>query len=124
MELLPVFLVTLLVVVALVLALAFGRAPTYRPTREQIIALLEGVLDGTTDHVRWDLFIGMAIQHDEILEAARVQCVILHEGLDGQIPARPGLDGFIYDREGRERIKEILDELKQIIREAPIDVEF
>lgn len=40
MELLPVFLITLLFSLGLVLALTFGKAPTYRPSRDQIVALL------------------------------------------------------------------------------------
>lgn len=124
MELLLVFVVTLLVVLTLVGTLAFGRAPAYRPEREQIVDLLQGVLDGTTNPVRWDLFIGMPIQHDEALESIRVQCVILHEGLEGGAPAAEGLDGYIYDRAGRERIREILEELRQIIRDTPVSIDF
>ena len=124
MELVPVFLVTLLFSLGLVLALTFGKAPTYRPTREQIVTLLEGVLAGTARQSHWDLFIGMPIQHDEALEAVRVQCVTLHEGLDGSDPAREGLDGYIYDRAGRERIARILQNLRDVIEKSPVTREF
>jgi len=124
MEILPVFLVTLLVSLGVVLALTFGRAPTYRPTREQIVSLLEGVLDGSARQSHWDLFIGMPIQHDEALEAIRVECVTHHEGLDGAPPAREGLDGYIYDRAGRERIAAILQSLRAVIEKSPVTREF
>lgn len=124
MELVPVFLVTLLFSLGLVLALTFGKAPTYRPSREQIVALLESVLEGTARQSHWDLFIGMPIQHDEALEAVRVQCVTLHEGLDGSDPAREGIDGYIYDRAGRERIASILQNLRKVIEKSPVTREF
>lgn len=124
MELVPVFLVTLLFSLGLVLALTFGKAPTYRPSREQIVSLLESVLEGTARQSHWDLFIGMPIQHDEALEAVRMQCVILHEGLDGSDPAQEGLDGYIYDRAGRERIATILQNLRDVIEKSPITREF
>ena len=124
MELLPVFVITLLFSLGLVLALSFGKVPTYRPERDQVVQLLQGLLEGTISASQWDLFIGMPIQHDELLEAVRVKCVTLHEGLDGSDPAREGIDGYIYDRAGRERIAKILDDLHSIIRESPITREF
>lgn len=124
MELLLVFSVTLIFSIAMVVALTFGKAPTYRPSREQIVALLESVLDGTARQTHWDLFIGMPIQHDEALEAVRVDCVTLHEGLDGSAPASEGIDGFIYDRAGRERIAQILDKLRLVIEKTPVTREF
>lgn len=124
MELLPVFVITLLFSLGLVLALSFGKVPTYRPSRDQVVGLLQAVLDGSASHSQWDLFIGMPIQHDEALEAARVECVILHEGLDGSDPAREGIDGYIYDRAGREKIARILENLQRVIEKAPITREF
>lgn len=124
MELVPVFLVTLLVSLGLVLALSFGKPPTYRPSREQVVELLEAVVAGTARPSHWDLFIGMPIQHDAALEAVRVECVTLHEGLDGSAPAREGLDGYIYDRAGRARIADILQNLRRVIEKTPVMREF
>ncbi len=124
MELLLVFVVTLLFSLGMVAALTFGKAPTYRPSREQVVELLEALLAGTAQQSRWDLFIGMPIQHDEALEAVRVQCVTLHEGLDGSEPAREGLDGYIYDRAGRDRIATILEDLRIVIAKTPVTREF
>lgn len=124
MELLPVFFITLLFSLGLVLALSFGKAPTYRPSREQVVELLQAVLEGRARQSHWDLFIGMPIRHDEALEAVRVECVTLHEGLDGSAPAREGLDGYIYDRAGRERIADILQNLLDVIKKTPVTREF
>ncbi len=123
-ELILAFVLTFLVLIGLVLALKFGRVPSYRPDRDSVLKLLHQVVDGTADVRRWDLFLGMPIQHDEILESVRVQCVVLHEGLDGQPPAREGLDGQVYDRAGREKIAEILTELEKTLSEEPITREF
>ena len=123
LEFIPVFILTFLVSLGLILALTFGRAPTYRPTREGVVKLLEQVVSGEADARRWDLFLGMPIQHDEALEGIRVRCVVFHEGLDGQAPASEGLDGQIYDRAGREKISTILEDLRRIIRESPVTIE-
>jgi hypothetical protein len=124
MELLIIFLITLLVTLTLVFALLFGKAPTYRPSRERVIELLESVLSGQAQPSQWDLFIGMPIQHDELLEQTRVRAVMLHEGLNGVARAREGIDGYIYDRAGREQIAELLSELKFAIQNEPVTREF
>lgn len=124
MELIPVFFVTLLFSLGLVLALSFGKAPTYRPDRDQVIQLLEELLDGSASVSKWDLFLGMPIQHDEALEAVRVKCVTLHEGLDGSDPAREGIDGFIYDRAGRAKIEIILADFRLVIEKTPVSRQF
>ena len=124
MELLLIFVITLLVTLSLVFALLFGKAPTYRPTRESVIELLESVISGQAQASQWDLFIGMPIQHDELLEKTRVRAVMLHEGLNGVARAREGIDGYIYDRAGREQIAEILSELKFAIQNEPVTREF
>jgi hypothetical protein len=124
MELVLIFVITLLVTLSLVLALLFGKAPTYRPSRDRVVSLLESVLSGEAQPSQWDLFLGMPIQHDALLEQARVRAVILHEGLDGVARAREGIDGYIYDRAGREQIAEILLELKFAIQNEPVTREF
>lgn len=124
MELIPVFFITFLFSLGLIVALSYGKAPTYRPEREQVVVLLESLLDGTASQSHWDLFIGMPIQHDEALEAVRVKCVTLHEGLDGSDPAREGIDGFIYDRAGRAKIETILVDFRKVIDQTPITRQF
>ena len=123
-ELVPIFLVTLLVTTGLVLALTFGRPPTYRPTRKTVLSLLNRVVEGTADSRLWDLFLGLPIQHDEFLESIRQQCVTMHEGLDGSAPAGEGLDGQIYDRAGREKIQTLAAKLEKQMSKDPILREF
>jgi hypothetical protein len=124
MELLLIFVITLLATLSLVFALVFGKAPAYRPARESVIELLESVISGQAQPSQWDLFIGMPIQHDELLEQTRVRAVMLHEGLNGVARAREGIDGYIYDRAGREQLAEILSELKFAIQNEPVTREF
>lgn len=123
-EFVLVFALTLIFLVVLVVFLSFGRAPTYRPSREQVRTLLAGVLDKTTSVEAWDMFLGLPIVHDAELERLRRRCIDIHEGIEGERAAGTGLDGYLYDREGRERIQQVLDELDRIIREAPITKEF
>lgn len=124
MSIVPVFLVTLLVTLLLFLALVFGRTPSYRPTRESTIQLLDALLEGKASIPAWDLFLGTPILSDALLEEVRVDCVNLHEGLNGVPKAREGIDGFIYDRKGRERIKTILCQLHKKIDAEPVTREF
>lgn len=119
-EFLPVFLLTLLLFVLLVGFIGFGRVPTYRPRRTDVRALIAGVLEGTTSAESWDLFIGMPIQHDPPLEEIRRRCVCIHEGLDGEVAAGGGLNGYLYDRAGRERLARVLEQLDELIRQTPV----
>ncbi|TCK05891.1 hypothetical protein [Marinobacterium mangrovicola] len=123
-EFVLVFVLTLVILLVLVCFLSFGRAPTYRPSREEIRDILAGVLNRTTSVEAWDMFLGMPIIHDAELEQLRRRCISIHEGLDGEPAASGGMDGYLYDRAGRERIKQVLDELERIIRESPVTREF
>lgn len=124
MDFIPVFLVTLLIVSGLGLALFFGKAPTHRPSRQEILTLLRGVENGTTRQEHWDLFIGYPLSHDPELDLVRQQCVILDEGDGGTPPLGQGLGDYIYNREGREKIHQLADELEQLIEKEPKYREF
>lgn len=124
MSVIPVFIVTFLVTLLLFLALVFGRSPAYRPTRESTLQLLESLLEGKASIPMWDMFLGTPIMSDALLEEIRVECVNLHEGLNGVPKASEGIDGYIYDRKGRERIELILCSLKQKIGAEPVTREF
>jgi len=124
MSILPVFIFTLLATLLLVAALTFGRTPSYRPTRSSVINLLERVVSGHAKTTEWDLFLGLPIQSDPLLEEARIHCLSIHEGLDGELKASEGLANYLYDRQGRERIAEVLDRLKKAIKKEPTIREF
>ncbi|GGO86521.1 hypothetical protein GCM10011348_37530 [Marinobacterium nitratireducens] len=120
MEFVAAFFVTLLVLCLTAAALHFGRSPTYRPSRQEVLALLQGVLEGSTTRERWDLFIGLPMHHDPELEAIRLRCLTLQEGDDDEAAAGEGLDGYLFDRDGRERMAAILADLRQLIEREPV----
>lgn len=119
MEIIPIFLVTLLIIGGLGLALFFGKAPTHRPSRREILELLRGVEDGTTRREAWDLFIGYPLSHDPELDQIRQQCVALEEGDEQNPPIPQGLGDYIYVREGREKVARIADQLEKMIEQEP-----
>lgn len=123
-EFIPIFIVTLGLLLVLAVGLAFGRSPTYRPERTEVRELIAGVLNKTTRVEAWDTFVGLPIVHDTELEAIRRRCLRIHEGDDQQRAAKTGIGSAIYDREGRERLVEVLDELDRLIRETPVYREF
>ncbi len=124
MDFIPVFLVTLLIVGGLGMALFFGKAPTHRPSRQEILAIMRGIETGTTRQERWDLFIGYPLTHDPELDLFRQQCVALEEGDGENPPLGQGLGDYIYNREGRAKIQQLADELEKMIEEEPKYREF
>ena len=123
-EFIPIFAVTLFLLALLVIGLMFGRSPAYRPTRDEVLELMRGLLEERTREEAWELFVGMPIVHDPELEHIRQLCVYIHEGDEKTPPARGGLGGYIYDKAGRARIAEVLKELEQLIRDTPVVQEF
>jgi len=124
MEFVAAFLVTLLVLCLMAAALHFGRSPTYRPSRAEVLELLQGVLHGATTREQWDLFVGLPMHHDPELEAIRHRCLVLQEGDDEERPAGEGLDGYLFDRAGRGRLAAIIDELQRLIDKEPVYRQF
>lgn len=124
MEFIAVFLVCLLVLAILVVGLAFGRAPAYRPERGGVLELLQGIADRSTSEQAWSLFIHTPISHDAELETFRVRCYQFDQGESDGTAARPGINGYIYDAAGREFIAKVAEDLEKMIREAPLSVDF
>ena len=85
---------------------------------------MKGVEDGTTSEQAWDMLIGYPISHDPELEAIRRQLVELHEGSFDRPPARQGINGYIYDRESRQRLIPVIIQLEKLIEESPVTKEF
>lgn len=119
MEFLLTFLISLLLVVGLVVALTYGRAPTWRPERRAVLQLMQRLQDGTARSEEWELFIGIAALHDPELEEIRRRCVAVHEGDADHSPARDGLEPYLYDREARARLALIMADLEQLIASEP-----
>ena len=124
MEMIVVFVVTLIVLIGLALALAFGRPPTYRPGRGETLTLLKDVIAGTASEEAWQLFLSVPVMHDPVLETLREQCVEIDEGSDEHAPCGAGINGFIYGQEGRERLALLAKELEQLIAKEPVVREF
>lgn len=124
MEFIVVFLVCLLVLVILVAGISFGRAPVYRPERGYVLTLLKGINEGSVTEQEWALFINTPITHDEELEKIRWRCCQFDEGLSEFGPSHPGISGYLYNRAGREYIKQIEKELDALIRDQPLTLDF
>lgn len=124
MTFLAAFAATLVLLCLMAVALYFGRAPTYRPSRPEILALLQGVLQGTTSRQRWDLFVGLPVRHDPELELIRLRCVVLQEGDEHESAAGEGVDIYLFDRAGRARLGKIVEDLQTLIAKDPVYRQF
>ncbi|GAA0688118.1 hypothetical protein GCM10009104_12770 [Marinobacterium maritimum] len=118
-EFLIALLVSLLLIGGLVLALAWGRAPTWRPERRKILLLMQQVQAGEARRDEWEMFVGLPVLHDPELEAIRRRCVDIHEGDDTHPPAADGLEPYLYDRAARKRLAEVQADLEQLIKNEP-----
>ena len=120
MEFLIVFCVSLVVLLFLALALFFGKPPTYRPNRTEILSLLDEVLLDNPVHDAWQLFLSLPINHDPDLDEIRLACVLIDEGVDGLSGATEGISGGLYGKEGLEQIKVVRDRLERLIDDEPV----
>lgn len=118
-EFLIAFVVSLLLIGGLVLALVYGRAPTWRPDRRKVLTLMQQLQTGEARRDEWEMLIGMPILHDPELETIRRQCVAIHEGDGEHPPAGEGLGDYLYDRAGRQRLAEVQKALEQLIADEP-----
>lgn len=124
MEFFILFIVTAIFLLLVGVALSFGKSPSYRPDRHYVLKLLKGIEDASTSPQAWDMFIGFPISHDPELEDIRRQLVAMHEGTDGYPAAREGINGFIYDREARERMRLVRMRLETLIETSPVLKDF
>ncbi|MCD8512222.1 MAG: hypothetical protein LRY63_01490 [Nitrincola sp.] len=124
MEFFIVFIVSAFFLLLIGVALAFGKTPSYRPDRSYVLGLIKGIENQTTTPQAWDMLIGYPISHDPELEEIRRQLVAMHEGTDGYKPSREGINGYIYDRESRERLQQVIIKLEKLIENTPVTREF
>jgi len=124
MEFLLTLLISLVLVTGTVLVLSRGHAPVWRLDRKAVLELMQRVQTGEARHEEWAMFIGVAALHDPELELIRQRCVALHEGDEEHPPARVGLEPYLYDREARERLAQIMADLEQLIASEPFSREF
>lgn len=103
---------------------ARGKIPVHRPDKEYLLKLLNGIETKSTRVEEWECFIGYPVHHDPELEALRQALLRIHEG-DGTSPAaKEGINGYIYDREGRARVEKVRQTLQKMLEEGPSMREF
>ncbi|KAA0874599.1 hypothetical protein [Nitrincola tapanii] len=124
MEYLIIFLVTFLVLIGVVLALAFGKTPGYRPSRVEVLKILQALESGELAQEQWDMFLGYPISHDPDLEEIRRDLILIHEGDGVDLPAGSGIDGYIYDRSGRARVLKVREKLELLISKEMVYKDF
>ena len=115
MEFLVIFAVCFLVLIALMFALVFGRTPSYRPSNEDVLALLAQAKGTHIDSVKWYLFLGVPITHDERLERVRLKAF----EIDDRSSIQPDA-GCPYDSQSRQAFAELFDELESAIAKDPV----
>jgi uncharacterized membrane protein YgaE (UPF0421/DUF939 family) len=54
-------------------------AKTYKPTKAEVLEILDAVLAGRVTYLQWDTFICVPIRHDPGLEAVRLRCVAMED---------------------------------------------
>lgn len=108
-DFLVVFGVTLIVILGVTLAMAFGRAPGYRPSRDSIQTLLTQMLEGQASDQQWRFFLDMPIRHDPELEKLRLECIEMQE----QYGLRPRNDRARLTEAGQIRLRHKLNQLEQ-----------
>lgn len=118
-EFLIAFLVSLLLIGGTALALAYGRAPVWRPDRRKVLEMMRRVQAGEARRDEWEMFIGLPVLHDPELENIRHLCREIHEGDETHPPATDGLAPYLYDRAARKRLAEVQMILEQLIRDEP-----
>jgi hypothetical protein len=119
MEFIVVFIVSLFVLLGVALALAFGKAPTYRPSRDEVLQLLVDVMETNVTVERWEMFLSLPISHDPELESVRCQCLELVGADKGHLLMTEGLDGALLNKERMEKLRVIASSLNKVIQAEP-----
>lgn len=130
MEFIIAFVVTLVLLVGVSLALFLGKPPVYRPSREEIVELLDKQLQGRLDDTAWHMFINAPITHDPNLNDIRLLCYELEQ--EAEIAGRKMDDSqvrfsageFHYNPAGMERLEKVLAALHKVIETTPVQREF
>ena len=124
LEILITFVFSLLVIGLLGWVVARNPRSRYRPTRAEVVTLLQAVIDGEASQTQWDLFIGYPLYHDPELEQIRLRCMALTQGDPDTEPMGSGIGAYLFNRAGREQLAEVLAELKQLIADEPYQRDF
>jgi len=117
MEFFVVFFVCFVVLLGVALAFVFGKPPTYRPARRDILQLFVDVMEKKDALSRWDMFLSIPITHDAELEQIRLSCLSIVNGIDDF--TSKGIDGAILNKEGRVQLRVIAARLNKLIEAEP-----
>lgn len=110
-------LIAFAVVVAFFRILNWHTAKTYKPTKAEVLEVLDAVLAGRVTYLQWDTFICVPIRHDPELESIRAQCSALDQDKSlfaGMGKKWQGDAGF--NELGLRRIRQIRDSLSEGLR--------
>lgn len=116
MEFLIVFVVSFIVLIGVSLAFVFGKPPTYRPARSEILQLLVDVSESNASMERWELFLSLPIAHDPPLDQIRQECLDILDDSNIGMLKHEGINGAILDKEGMLKLREISARLHQLIK--------
>ena len=101
-------------VAALFPILNWRTAKTYRPSKGDVLEILDAVLSGRVTYLQWDTFICVPIRNDQELEAVRAEVSALDQALfSGTGKEWRGDAGF--NELGLQRIRQIRDALREKI---------
>lgn len=120
MDFIAVFIVCLLLLLALTVALLFGRPPVYRPARQDILLLMQQVIAGEAVEDKWSLFIGLPLVHDPELEEIRQRCYEIELAAEEGSEVRFGVSRYRYNRVGMDLLQRVLNELQHLIDNTPV----
>ncbi len=107
MELIFIVFITLILVMAMFVALTRLRRVTYLIRRENVIEILEMVLDHKATINDWQVFLGVPIRHDPYLEQIRQQCELIDEQ-EGMV-----FRNKLLTKVGESRVQNLLEEIKK-----------
>ena len=118
-----IFAVCLLLLVLLAVTLIYTRVPTYRPSRDITLKLMENMLEGHQESMDWLVFIGVPVRHDSELEAIRQACYLIEQYAESQLQGVSFGVGIVrYNAEGMKLLQLQYEALKKLIASTPITI--
>lgn len=107
------FIATLLFCLVAVAVLMLTQKGRYRATPESTILLLEWMLLGQADENDWEVFCGLPILHDELLEEVRQACAEIAE----EYPRASSRSIYLLTDEGLDKLRPLLEDVRQYKRQ-------
>lgn len=103
-------LLTFLVLVGVILALAWSNGPQRRLTRSNVVSLFNLVLSGKATEHDWRLFSAISLSHDPLLNDIRNRALDIEER-DNLAATKPG---FLFSNVGLDEINILKAELQAL----------